>query len=251
MPVHLFGQSRRHERRSSTRRHERGIAGHRGRRAGDRRARITVGAVGGLRRDRLLLVLPEQEPRRVRRRRAWSPPTTTRWPQQGCGCCATTAMEPKYYHQIVGGNFRLDALQAAVLRVKLPHLAAWTDGAPRERRRATAGCSPRPGLTGHRAPAGRGAGPVPHLQPVRDPRAGARRAARAPRRARGIGTEIYYPVPFHLQECFADLGYKAGRLPDGRGGGREVAGAARSIAELTEAQQACGRRRTSGTFYRG
>ena len=156
--------------------------------------------------------------------------------------------ETKYYHQVVGGNFRLDALQAAVLRVKRRISPAWTDA-----RRANAAryrglfeeAAPRAGVTlaadrparrpRHDRAARRASGRAPHLQSVRDSRRRPRRGA-AHLTARGIGTEIYYPVPFHLQACFAALGYTAGDFPVAE------AAAADSLAlpiygELTEAQQ--------------
>jgi dTDP-4-amino-4,6-dideoxygalactose transaminase len=160
--------------------------------------------------------------------------------------------ETKYYHQAVGGNFRLDALQAAVLRVKAPHLAGWTDArranAARYRRLFEAAATANPGVTlGTATPS---AEPTPRgtiVLPAERPdafhifnqfviRAGDRDGLRAHLTARGIGTEIYYPVPFHLQACFADLGYKAGDFPVAE------AAAADSLAlpiygELTEGQQ--------------
>ena len=127
-------------------------------------------------------------------------------------------MEPKYHHHEVGFNSRLDALQAAVLRVKLRHLDAWT-----EARRAVAGryraLFEEHGLDRPGRPAGRAPGPLPRLQPVRHPRRRPPPATRsAPHlAARRIGTEIYYPIPLHLQPCFASLGHRPGRLPPRRG----------------------------------
>jgi dTDP-4-amino-4,6-dideoxygalactose transaminase len=119
-------------------------------------------------------------------------------------------MRPKYYHQFVGGNFRLDALQAAVLRVKLKYLDGWSEG--RQRNAAS-----------YRALFSQ-AGLDAVVLPVEAP---ARRhiynqfVIRVPQRDKVIqhlrdsqvGVEIYYPVPIHLQECFRDLGYHEGDFP--------------------------------------
>jgi dTDP-4-amino-4,6-dideoxygalactose transaminase len=120
--------------------------------------------------------------------------------------------EPKYFHKRIGGNFRMDALQAAVLRVKLPYLAEWSD-----MRRANAA---RYGELFHAAgldgrivlptePAG-----YHHIFNQYVVRVPNRDQVRERLTAEGIGTEIYYPVPFHKQECFAPLGYKAGAFPN-------------------------------------
>ena len=119
--------------------------------------------------------------------------------------------EPKYFHKRIGGNFRMDSLQAAVLRVKLPHLARWT-----AMRRANAeryeALFEAAGLVGQVAlpitPSE--CGHIFNQYVVRVPD---RDRVRAFMTERGIGTEIYYPVPFHLQECFAGLGYARGEFP--------------------------------------
>jgi dTDP-4-amino-4,6-dideoxygalactose transaminase len=111
--------------------------------------------------------------------------------------------QPKYVHAAIGGNFRMDALQAAVLRVKLAHLAQWN-----ERRRANASVYRE--LFTTRGLNGRVTLPVEpeerqhiyHQFVIRVPR---RDALRAHLQARGIGSEVYYPVPFHRQACFAGV----------------------------------------------
>jgi dTDP-4-amino-4,6-dideoxygalactose transaminase len=145
----------------------------------------------------------------------------------------THGMEPKYYHHLIGGNFRMDALQAAVLRVKAPHLAAWTEGRRRNAHRylqlfREAGIADRVTLPVE----------VPdrlHIFNQFGIRIPERDALRHHLDAAGISTEIYYPVPFHLQPCFAYLGYKPGRFP------RSERAANTSLAlpvygELTDAQ---------------
>ena len=120
-------------------------------------------------------------------------------------------MEPKYYHHLVGGNFRCDALQAAVLRVKAPHLAAWTEARRLNAKRyaqlfAEAGLRERIVLP---------------VQPDGQYHIYNQFVIRVPHRdelkrfldARVIGNEIYYPVPFHLQPCFASLGHSRGDFP--------------------------------------
>jgi dTDP-4-amino-4,6-dideoxygalactose transaminase len=144
-------------------------------------------------------------------------------------------MEPKYHHHMVGGNFRLDALHAAVLRVKLPYLDAWTAGRQRNAQRYR-GLFAEAGLT-----------EVVKL-PVEAPnrthiynqfviRAPDRDRLRGHLQARGIGTEVYYPVPFHLQKCFAYLGYAPGAFPRAEAAAKETL-ALPIYGELTEAHQA-------------
>ncbi len=139
---------------------------------------------------------------------------------------------PKYHHEVVGGNFRLDALQAAVLRVKLPHLRGWTAARRRnaDRYRAMFAASKAPAELVLPADA---PGHVYNQFTVRAPR---RDSLRAHLTKANIGTEIYYPEPLHLQPCFAELGYRRGEFPHSERAAAEVL-ALPIYPELTEAQQ--------------
>jgi dTDP-4-amino-4,6-dideoxygalactose transaminase len=112
-------------------------------------------------------------------------------------------MDPKYLHARVGGNFRLDALQAAVLRVKAPHLRQWTDARRRNAdryRELFAGAGLAGPITLPREPDG-----FRHIYNQFAIRGPNRDALRVWLTAQGIGTEIYYPVPFHKQACFSGV----------------------------------------------
>ncbi|MCA2004976.1 MAG: DegT/DnrJ/EryC1/StrS family aminotransferase [Ignavibacterium sp.] len=135
--------------------------------------------------------------------------------------------EPKYYHKVIGGNFRLDALQAAVLRVKLPHLQSWTEKRQQNAKRYNqlfieAGLAEETGRTKFdnknkvllpKAVYENSGVKNYHIYNQYKIRVEKRDALREFMTKHEIGTEIYYPVPFHLQECFADLGYKKGDFP--------------------------------------
>jgi len=137
--------------------------------------------------------------------------------------------QPKYVHQLVGTNSRLDALQAAILRVKLKHLDRWS-----EQRGRNAELYGRL-FEGSRA-----------VRPYHDPRTRHiynQYVLRVPKRdelrqflaERNIGHEVYYPVPLHLQPCFADLGYQEGSMPNAEAAARETI-ALPIYPELTEEQ---------------
>ena len=142
-------------------------------------------------------------------------------------------MKPKYYHQMIGGNFRLDALQAAVLRVKAPHLAAWTEARRRNAARYRAMFADA-GLSQVELPVERPDGYHVYNQFV--VRVPDRDGLKAHLADQGIGTEVYYPVPFHRQQCFANI------VPPGASFPVAEEAAATSLAlpiygELTEEQQ--------------
>jgi dTDP-4-amino-4,6-dideoxygalactose transaminase len=129
-------------------------------------------------------------------------------------CLRTNGAKPKYYHSMIGGNFRLDTIQAAVLLVKLPHLSRW-HGMRRER----AGIyDARLGDIAEIKTPHCAYGREHHIYnqyviEVREGGAAERDRLAAHLQSDGIATSIFYPVPFHLQKCFADLGYRAGDLP--------------------------------------
>jgi len=123
----------------------------------------------------------------------------------------------KYYHEWVGLNSRLDSLQAAVLRVKLPYLDAETAG---RQKNADRYCANLDGLPLS----------LPEPAPYQTRHIYNQFVIRAPRRGQlkafleenGVGTDIYYPVPLHLQECFRDLGYRVGDFPISERAARDV-----------------------------
>lgn len=136
---------------------------------------------------------------------------------------------PKYVHHVVGGNFRIDTLQAAILRAKLPHLAGWNAARKRNATRYLGALAGTP-LALPEAVAEH----VWHHFVVRVPD-GKRDALRAHLSTREIESEIYYPTPLHLQPCFQRLGYKPGDLPEAERACAEVL-ALPVHPELSEAQ---------------
>ncbi|MGC2614801.1 MAG: DegT/DnrJ/EryC1/StrS family aminotransferase [Terracidiphilus sp.] len=124
--------------------------------------------------------------------------------------------KPKYFHKVIGGNFRLDPLQAAVLLVKLPHLGAWSEGRRRNAAIYDQQFAGSPVITPWISPDGVS---IFNQYVIRVPE---RDGLMAHLHAEQIGCEIYYPVPLHLQECFKNLGYKAGDLPGSERAAREV-----------------------------
>jgi dTDP-4-amino-4,6-dideoxygalactose transaminase len=119
--------------------------------------------------------------------------------------------KPKYFHSVIGGNFRIDELQAAVLRVKLRYLDEWTAGRQRNARfydGAFAASLKGKVTTPYVVPGGR------HIFNQYVIRVAQRDALREFLAQRNVGTEVYYPVPLHLQKCFDYLGYKSGDFPE-------------------------------------
>ena len=154
--------------------------------------------------------------------------------------------KPKYYHKVVGGNFRLDTLQAAVVTAKLKHLDNWTFARQRNAKRYdrlfqssglqiadSSRCSANgvPALAkakDQHPPNG-----VPHLflpKVVADRhifnqyviRTSRRDQLKAALQEKGVGTEIYYPVPMHMQECFSFLGCQSGAFPESESAAKET-----------------------------
>ena len=141
--------------------------------------------------------------------------------------------KPKYYHAFVGGNFRLDEIQAVVLSIKLRHLDAWTEG-----RQRNAGIYRE--LFQHAGLGGKVVTPLAvaggrHIYNQFVIRVERRDALREHLAKNGVGTEIYYPVPLHVQKCFDYLGYKAGDCPESERAAAETL-AVPIFPELTPAQ---------------
>ena len=119
--------------------------------------------------------------------------------------------QPKYFHALIGGNFRIDELQAAVLRVKLKYLDEWTQG--RQRNAAFYDQAFADPALAARVTAPKSLTRGRHIYNQYVLRTERRDTLRAFLTERHIGTEIYYPVPLHLQECFAYLGHAPGDFP--------------------------------------
>ncbi|MBI4081431.1 MAG: DegT/DnrJ/EryC1/StrS family aminotransferase [Candidatus Lambdaproteobacteria bacterium] len=147
--------------------------------------------------------------------------------------------EAAYKHARIGGNFRLDPLQAALLSVKLPHLDGWHRARRRNalrytelfRARGIREVTPPPELYGDRAVK------HPHIYNQYMIRAERRDALQQHLGERGVAARVYYPIPFHLQPCFQYLGYRAGAFPEAERAAAEVL-ALPVYPELTEAMQA-------------
>jgi dTDP-4-amino-4,6-dideoxygalactose transaminase len=158
----------------------------------------------------------------------------------------THGMKPKYFHHVVGANFRMDALQAAVLRVKAPHLTAWTEGRQRNAARYRT-LFKDAGLDGAvTLPVARS--DRTHIYNQFVIRTADRDGLKRHLDAQGIGNEIYYPVPLHLQKCFADLAHRQGEFPQSELAANQVL-ALPLYPELTAAQQEFVVA-TIGAFYR-
>ena len=137
----------------------------------------------------------------------------------------------QYFHDEVGYNSRLDALQAAVLSAKLPHLAEWSAARARNAARYTEAFANHPAVC------------PPYTDPANEHiynqytlRVERRNELQAHLRARGIGNSIYYPLPLHRQPCFAGLGYAEGSLPAAEAASAQVISLP-VYPELTEGQQ--------------
>src|SRR5712691_9218633 len=153
-------------------------------------------------------------------------------------CLRAHGSKPKYHHKLVGGNFRIDALQAAIVTSKLRHLDAWTAARQRNARKydqlfSEAGLS----ATGDKSsPVG-----LPKVVTNRHIfnqyviRVSGRDQLQAALHQRRIGTEVYYPIPMHLQECFAYLRHGAGSYLESERAARETL-ALPIYPELSEAQ---------------
>ena len=140
-------------------------------------------------------------------------------------CLRAHGSKPKYQHKLVGGNFRLDALQAAIVSAKLPRLDQWTAARQQNAKKydelffeaglATASDgSPQVGLPS--VVTNR------HIFNQYVIRVSCRDQMQAALQQRGIGTEVYYPIPMHLQECFAYLGHGVGAFPESERAAKET-----------------------------
>jgi dTDP-4-amino-4,6-dideoxygalactose transaminase len=144
--------------------------------------------------------------------------------------------KPKYYHSVIGGNFRLDALQAAVLLVKLRYLDGWTEGRQDNAGYYDAAFS-KAGIADHVATP-RAMPGYRHIYNQYVLRVKSRDELRARLADNRVGSEIYYPVPLHMQKCFDYLGYRPDDCPESALAASETV-AIPIYPELTREQQDC------------
>jgi dTDP-4-amino-4,6-dideoxygalactose transaminase len=161
-------------------------------------------------------------------------------------CLRAHGSNPKYYHKLIGGNFRLDAIQAALVQVKLKYLDAWTAARQLNAKRYEAFFANTEFRVIKSSVYSRNRASVPQKRSIaalwkRLPelvlpsvvsnrhvfnqyviRVAERDRLKAALQARGVASEIYYPVPMHLQECFRFLGYSAGDFPESESAARET-----------------------------
>jgi dTDP-4-amino-4,6-dideoxygalactose transaminase len=142
---------------------------------------------------------------------------------------------PKYYHKVIGGNFRLDALQAAIVLVKLPYLDNWTEGRQANARHYRQLFKAEGLDASIRLPVEKTGRHIYNQFVISVP--SQRDELRQFLGDAGIGTEVYYPVPMHLQPCFDDLNVKEGDYPVAEAAAQKTL-ALPIYAELTDEQQA-------------
>jgi dTDP-4-amino-4,6-dideoxygalactose transaminase len=128
--------------------------------------------------------------------------------------------KPKYFHAVIGGNFRIDELQAAVLRVKLRYLDGWTEG--RQRNAAYYDAAFADAHFANQLSPPRVSAGGRHIFNQYVVRVQKRDALKDFLAQRGIGTEIYYPVPLHLQKCFDHLNHRPGDFPESERAAQET-----------------------------
>jgi dTDP-4-amino-4,6-dideoxygalactose transaminase len=132
-------------------------------------------------------------------------------------CLRGHGSKPKYFHKMIGGNFRLDAIQAAVVSAKLPHLDGWTAARQHNAQRYDQlfGKADLP-VTLPTVATDR------HIFNQYVIRLAGRNELQSYLQKKGVGTEVYYPVPMHLQECFSYLGHQLGSFPESEGAAKET-----------------------------
>jgi dTDP-4-amino-4,6-dideoxygalactose transaminase len=150
-------------------------------------------------------------------------------------CLRVHGSKPKYHHKFIGGNFRLDAIQAAIVLAKLPYLDDWTAARQRNAKRydqlfleSGLEVADTSALVSGRSAKGDRHIFLPKVVTDRHIfnqyviRVSQRDQLKAALRQKGVATEVYYPVPLHLQECFASLGYEVGAFPESESAAKET-----------------------------